>query len=51
MGPAKILERLRSWIGSRAFRMFIWANRTTNEKYWREVYEIEKAYIARADRD
>lgn len=44
MSGLSIAEKLRSWIGSRAFRAFLWANRTTAEKYWEEVYQIEKAH-------
>lgn len=27
------------------FRLFIWGNNTTEEKYWKEIYEQEKRYL------
>lgn len=31
------LEELRLWFGGICFDIFIWANRTTQEEYWREI--------------
>lgn len=42
MGNLSAIEIVRSWIGSLSFRVFLWANRTTAERYWEEVYQIEK---------
>jgi hypothetical protein len=43
MGKLRILTRLRLWIGSIGWRMFIWGADTTEEKYWNTIYEIEKS--------
>ena len=42
MGKLSILTRLRSWIGFIGWRMFIWGADTTEEKYWDDIYELEK---------
>jgi hypothetical protein len=42
MGKLSILTRLRLWIGSIGWRMFIWGVDTTEEKYWDDIYELEK---------
>ena len=42
MGKLRILTRLRLWIGSIGWRMFIWGADTTEEKYWDDIYELEK---------
>jgi hypothetical protein len=42
MGKLSILTRLRLWIGSIGWRMFIWGADTTEEKYWDDIYELEK---------
>ena len=42
MGKLSILTRFRLWIGSIGWRMFIWGADTTEEKYWDDIYELEK---------
>jgi len=42
MGKLSILTRFRLWIGSIGWRMFIWGADTTEEKYWNDIYELEK---------
>ena len=42
MGKLSILTRLRLWIGFIGWRMFIWGADTTEEKYWDDIYELEK---------
>jgi hypothetical protein len=42
MGKLSILTRLRLKIGSIGWRMFIWGVDTTEEKYWDDIYELEK---------
>ena len=44
MGKLSILTRLRLWIGSIGWRMFIWGVDTTEEKYWNDIYELEKSF-------
>ncbi len=42
MGKLSILTRLRLWIGFIGWKMFIWGVDTTEEKYWDDIYELEK---------
>ena len=42
MGKLSILTRLRLKIGSIGWRMFIWGADTTEEKYWDDIYKLEK---------
>jgi hypothetical protein len=42
MGKLSILTRLRLKIGSIGWKMFIWGVDTTEEKYWDDIYELEK---------
>ena len=42
MGKLSILTRLRLKIGAIGWRMFIWGADTTEEKYWDDIYELEK---------
>jgi hypothetical protein len=42
MGKLSILTRLRLKIGSIGWRIFIWGVDTTEEKYWDDIYELEK---------
>ena len=42
MGKLSILTRLRLWIGFIGWKMFIWGADTTEEKYWDDIYELEK---------
>jgi hypothetical protein len=42
MGKLSILTRLRLWIGSIGWKMFIWGVDTTEKKYWDDIYELEK---------
>jgi hypothetical protein len=44
MGKLRILTRLRLWIGSIGWRMFIWGMNTTEEEYWNSMYEWEKLH-------
>lgn len=45
MKPFTFLQIIKQWIASIGFRLFLWGNDTTEEKYWREIYEQEKAVI------
>ncbi len=42
MGKLSMLTRLRLKIGSIGWKMFIWGADTTEEKYWDDIYELEK---------
>ncbi len=42
MGKLSILTQLRLWIGFIGWKMFIWGADTTEEKYWNDIYELEK---------
>ena len=42
MGKLSILTRLRLWVGYIGWKMFIWGADTTEEKYWDDIYELEK---------
>ena len=42
MGKLSMLTRLRLWIGFIGWKMFIWGADTTEEKYWDDIYELEK---------
>lgn len=33
---------LRDFIGGLGWKMFLWANKMTQEEYWERVYEEEK---------
>jgi hypothetical protein len=42
MGEETILDCIRDWIGSVAFRVFLWSVRMTQEQYFKAVeYECE----------
>jgi hypothetical protein len=40
LGEETIADVIRRWIGSAAWRVFLWANRQTEEQYWRHLDEI-----------
>lgn len=39
MGDLSIWWRIKEWIGSLAWRVFLWANETTEEKYLAGDYQ------------
>ena len=49
MGELSMWQAVKAWIGSLAWRVFIWANDTTEEKYWQEIardfYENDREQI------
>lgn len=51
MGKLRILTRLRLWIGSIGWRMFIWGMDTTEEAYWNSMYEWEKTYRIQIEKE
>jgi len=42
-----LLFRIKGWIGSAAWRVFLWANETNAEDYWSYIYEQERARLRR----
>lgn len=44
MDKLTITARVKQWIASIGFRLFIWGNETTEEEYWEEIYQQEKRY-------
>jgi len=46
MGPFSLIEYVRNLIGSIAlsiaFKTFLWVNRTTQEQYWKDVWQAEE---------
>lgn len=44
MKPHSILTRFKQLLASFGWKLFIWGNHTTQEAYWEEIYEQEKAW-------
>lgn len=44
MEPLTLLSKIKIFIAGIGWRLFIWGNDTTEEKYWKEIYEQEKAF-------
>jgi len=44
MGKLSFMIRLRLWIGSLGWKIFICGMDTTEEEYWDKVYEWEKSF-------
>jgi len=42
MGKESLWQKIRQAIGSCAWRVFLWSNKITQEKYWNEIYEQER---------
>lgn len=51
MGNLPLLTRLRLFIGSIGWKLFIWGTMTTENQYWNDVYELEKSIRERRDDD
>ena len=51
MGKLRILTRLRLWIGSIGWKLFIWGMDTTEEAYWNSMYEWEKTYRIQIEKE
>jgi len=45
MGRGKWYERLRLAVGRMGWRLFLWGNQMTAEKYWKKIYEQEKMIL------
>lgn len=45
MGPGPLIDRIKDAISFAAFRVFLWSIDSTDEDYWDEVYQIEKARL------
>ena len=49
MGKFGIITVIKQWIAGIGFKLFIWGNDTTQEEYWEDIYQQEKAYKNRVD--
>jgi len=45
MGELPLWTRLKLWIGGIAWRVFLWANETSEGDYWSYIYEQERARL------
>lgn len=41
MKKQNLLSRIMGWVATIGFQLFIWGNKTTEEKYWGEIWEQE----------
>lgn len=41
MKKQNLMSRIMGWVATIGFQLFIWGNKTTEEKYWQEVWEQE----------
>lgn len=39
-----MLAKIKYFISSVAFKAFLWASDTTEERYWSDIYEQEKLF-------
>lgn len=44
MKKETLLERLKRFLGSIGWKLFIWGNDFTQEEYWERIYRQEKEY-------
>lgn len=44
MNPLPFIPRLKMKIASIGWKLFIWGNDYTEESYWEQIYQQEKAY-------
>jgi len=44
MRKEKLIERIKSWIAGKAFKVFIWGNDISQEEYWESIYQQEKMF-------
>lgn len=45
MGKHTIFDKLREWIGSLGFGVFLWSIKMSQEQYWNVIYRQEKQYL------
>jgi len=45
MGSRTLFEEIKCWVGSWAFRLFLWSVDRTAEQYFYEIYQQEKMFI------
>lgn len=43
MGKSSLFIRIRLFIGTIGWKLFIWGSMTTESDYWNDVYELEKS--------
>ena len=41
MGSLTLKEKIKQWIASIGWQLFMWGNDITVEEYWNEIYEQE----------
>ncbi len=44
MEKETLIEKFKSWIAGIGFKIFLWGNESTEEQYWEEIYQQEKAW-------
>ena len=44
MKRLSIIARIKLYIGSIAWKLFLWGNGFTEEEYWERIYEQEKRF-------
>lgn len=49
MGSLSIKNKIKEFIASVGWRLFLWGNSMTAEEYWSQIYEQEKAYRENLD--
>lgn len=42
MGKMTLMDKIKDLLGRYAWRIFLWSIETTEEQYWKEIYEQEK---------
>lgn len=45
MGKISLLKWFKLTIASIGWKLFIWGNETTEDEYWKQIYEIEKSSL------
>lgn len=44
MEKETLLGKIKSWIASKGFKLFLWGNDISEEDYWESIYQQEKAW-------
>ncbi len=50
MKKETLLERLKRFLGSIGWKLFIWGNNFTQEEYWERIFQQELAHKRRTER-
>lgn len=51
MRKQNLFEKLKSWISSLGWNMFIWGLDITQEEYWERIYQQEKEFKKRNNQE